>query len=156
MFFYPKNPPNCIPILPCPLPYHFAFLDHLWSSPCYQHPPLPLHIHLNYLSGLSTPCLIHPIPLPLPPFSLFFNWFMDAFCMYFYPILSMHVHTWYIALNTRHLTAFLGCYQLPGWGKWFPFGVGYRPLKSVQILMYTLWYMLYGSPIADMQWLALW
>ncbi len=72
-FLYPKNPPNCIPILPCPLPYHFAFLDHLWSSPCYQHPPLPLHIHLNYLSGLSTPCLIHPIPLPLPPFSLFFS-----------------------------------------------------------------------------------
>src|SRR5882724_6780148 len=25
MFFHPQNTPNCIPILPCPLPYHFAF-----------------------------------------------------------------------------------------------------------------------------------
>ena len=97
---YHKNPPNCTPILPCPLPYHFAFLDHLWSSPCYQHPPLPLHIHLHCLSGLSTPCLIHPIPLPLPaplpPFSLFLAdlWMFFA-CIFIlsYPILSIHVHT---------------------------------------------------------------
>jgi hypothetical protein len=96
-FFYPKNPPNCIPILPCPLPYHFAFLDHLWSSPCYQHPPLPLHIHLHCLSGLSTPCLIHPIPLPLPaplpPFSLFLAdlWTLFA-CIFILSYLYMYIH----------------------------------------------------------------
>ena len=61
MFFYPKNPPNCIPILPCPLPYHFAFLDHLWSSPCYQHPPLPLHLFTLFIRAF------YPLPDPSHP-----------------------------------------------------------------------------------------
>ena len=40
------------------------------------------------------------------------------YCMYFIPILSLHVHIQLLALNRENFTTILECKELQGQGKW--------------------------------------
>jgi hypothetical protein len=79
---------------------------HAWPSPC--------------------PCL----PPPLPPIFTFWGHLWTLFCVYSYPIPSTCVHTWFIALNREHLTAFFGAISCQGKGNLLVSTVGNRPPKA--------------------------
>jgi hypothetical protein len=70
-------------------------------------------------------------PYPLPPFLLFGTIYRHFFCKYFCFILSIHIHTWYIALNNIYLTTFGDAISCQGRGNELPISAGTRPLESV-------------------------
>jgi hypothetical protein len=70
--------------------------------------------------------------------------FLMFYCMYFFPILYIHVHISLLALNRENPTAILGCNQLPGQGQWIAnFCRKKAPKKRPKIHIYPLIHTIY-------------
>src|ERR1700729_142394 len=125
-YTYIHSPPTLYPIQmppfilytgPAPYPPFSLF----WTV--FSHLPaistLPHHFISIAIVYQSSPFTSWPIPSPCPclppaPIFAFLDAFLMFYCMYFFPILYIHVHISLLALNRENPTAILGCNQLPG------------------------------------------
>ena len=118
-FLFHPNAPIHIVYQPCPPTPHFCFFGPFLAIPLLPVPSPTIQYLLQLISKAFYPLLdpsYPPTPACPPPAPIFtfLNNLWTLFCMNFCSYLHIHVHTLCVVLNTRYLTAFFGCYQLPG------------------------------------------
>ena len=142
------NAPIHIVYWACPPTPHFRFFGLFLAisllsalSPTILYPLLLFIKALHSLPGPSHP----PAPAcPPAPIFAFLDAFLMFYCMYFFPILYIHVHISLLALNRENPTAILGCNQLPGQGQWIAnFCRKKAPKKRPKIHIYPLIHTIY-------------
>ena len=146
--FTPSKCPHSYCILGLPPTPHFRFFGLFLAisllsalSPTILYPLLLFIKALHSLPGPSHP----PAPAcPPAPIFAFLDAFLMFYCMYFFPILYIHVHISLLALNRENPTAILGCNQLPGQEQWIAnFCRKKAPKKRPKIHIYPLIHTIY-------------
>ncbi len=153
----PLPGPSHPPASTCPPYPHFAFLILSVAIPMLPAPSPTLIYSLVLFSHvpLPLPGPSHPPYLPTCPSTphfAFLGHLWTLFGVHSYLIPSTCVHTWFIALNREHLTAFFGATSCQGKGNVLLSTVENRPPQGIQIFMHALWCMINVSHTEKRQW----